>query len=72
MESWRIYNWYRTHFEVPSSWPEGNRVLLNFGAVDYETTVFVNGQRVTTHTGGYWEFSVDVTDHLSKNGTNEL
>jgi beta-galactosidase/beta-glucuronidase len=72
MEWNQTYHWYRTTFDVPSSWPAGNRVLLNFGAVDYETTIFVNGQNAFTHTGGYYEFSVDVTDHLSKNGTNEL
>lgn len=72
METWRMWSWYRTHFNVPSSWPSENRVLLNFGAVDYQTTVYVNGQNVTVHTGGYDSFEVDVTDFLSKNGTNEL
>ena len=72
MRTWAIYSWYRTSFEVPTSWPAGERVLLNFGAVDYNATVFVNGRNVGFHTGGYWEFSFDVTDYLSKNGTNEL
>ncbi|KAF2278897.1 putative hydrolase [Westerdykella ornata] len=72
MESNRLYSWYRTHFDVPREWPAGNRVLLNFGAVDYEATVFVNGKKVTTHTGGYWSFTVDITDQLSKDGPNEL
>jgi len=72
MGHWTIYSWYRTTFDVPSEWTPGNRVLLNFGAVDYETTVFVNGKNVTKHTGGYWAFNVDITDQLSKNETNEL
>jgi beta-galactosidase/beta-glucuronidase len=46
--------------------------LLNFGAVDYEATIFVNGQKAGTHTGGYFEFSIDVTEYLNANGTNEL
>ena len=47
-------------------------MLLNFGAVDYEATIFVNGQKVYKNTGGYWSFTIDVTDQLSKDGSNEL
>jgi beta-galactosidase/beta-glucuronidase len=65
-------SWYRRTFDVPAEWKSDNRVLLNFGAVDYETTVYVNGHQVANHTGGYWAFEMDVTDYLSKNGTNEL
>lgn len=67
-----FWSWYRTTFDVPSSWPAGNRVLLNFGAVDYQSTIFVNGKNVFNHTGGYDAFEVDVTDYLSEDGTNEL
>ncbi|KAJ8117430.1 hypothetical protein OPT61_g1362 [Boeremia exigua] len=72
MESGHLYSWYQTTFEVPSDWPSENRVLINFGAVDYEATVFVNGKEVGFHRGGYFEFTFDVTDYLSSNGTNEL
>jgi len=65
-------SWYRRTFDVPTEWNPNNRVLLNFGAVDYETTVYINGQMATKHEGGYWAFEVDITDYLSKNGTNEL
>ena len=68
----RIWSWYQTTFQVPSSWPSGNSVILNFGAVDYEATIFINGQRAGFHRGGYFEFSVDVTPHLHSNGSNEL
>jgi hypothetical protein len=68
----RIYSWYQTTFEVPADWPIKDRVILNFGAVDYEATVFVNGRNATWHRGGYFEFSVDVTPYLSANRTNEL
>lgn len=70
MGNFTIHSWYRTTFDVPSSWTD--RTLLNFGAVDYEATVFINGKNVTHHVGGYWSFNVDITDYLSKNGTNEL
>lgn len=67
-----IYSWYRTTFKVPRKWT-GDRVLLNFGAVDYEATVFVNGHNVSFHRGGYTAFAVDVTNYLaSKHKRNEL
>lgn len=65
-----IYSWYRTTFTVPKDWI-GDRVLLNFGAVDNEATVFVNGHFATFNRGGYFAFSVDVTDYL-RDGQNEL
>ncbi|KAF2133711.1 glycoside hydrolase family 2 protein [Dothidotthia symphoricarpi CBS 119687] len=66
------YSWFQTSFDIPSDWQRDNRVVLNFGAVDYQASVFVNGQQAGTHTGGYFEFSFDVTNYLSANGTNEL
>ena len=62
--------WYRRGFEVPKEW-KGKRVLLNFGAVDRISSVFVNGKKVGTHTGGYDAFSFDITDFL-KSGENVL
>ena len=64
-----IWSWYATHFTVPSTWFQ--RVLLHFGAVDYEATVFVNGKNASFHRGGYFAFQVDVTDFLTP-GPNEL
>ncbi|KAK4551441.1 hypothetical protein LTR86_011172 [Recurvomyces mirabilis] len=66
-----LYSWFATSFDVPSSFT-GHRVLLNFGAIDYEATVFVNGKNATFHRGGYFAFTVDVTDHLQPSGSNEL
>lgn len=65
-----LYNWYSTSFTVPSDWT-GDRVLLNFESVDYEATVFLNGQRVGFHRGGYFAFTLDITNYLSS-GSNEL
>ena len=52
--------WYSRTFEVPSEWA-GQRVMLNFGAVDYACRVFVNGDEAGTHVGGSIGFSLDVT-----------
>lgn len=62
--------WYRRRFEVPAAW-KGHRVLLHFGAVDFEATVWVNGRQVGLHRGGYDAFEFDVTDFL-QDGPNEL
>jgi hypothetical protein len=61
---------YRRTFTVPSAW-SGRRVLLNFGAVTWETRVWVNGTQVGTHTGGYDAFSFDITAAL-RSGANEV
>jgi hypothetical protein len=53
--------WYRRTFTVPQMW-QGLRILLHFGAVDWEAEVFVNGKSLGTHRGGYDGFSFDVTD----------
>lgn len=63
--------WYRRTFTVPRSW-NGDRLLLHFQAVDYQTSVYVNGVKVATHTGGYDSFSADVTGALAGTGPQEL
>jgi hypothetical protein len=66
----RNYLFYRRTFAVPAGW-SGRRVQLQFGAVDWQSTVWVNGVQVGTHTGGYDAFGFDITPQLS-GGTNEL
>jgi hypothetical protein len=63
--------WYRRSFSVPAGWA-GQRVLLHFGAVDWEATVSVNGKELGTHRGGYDEFSFDLTEALKPEGAQEL
>ena len=63
--------WYRRTFAVPSKW-RGKRVLLNFGAVDWDTTVWVNGKEMGKHQGGYDSFSFDITDALHAKSENEI
>jgi beta-galactosidase/beta-glucuronidase len=66
-----IYSWLKTSFSIPANWTSNEQLLLNFGAVDYEATVFVNGRNVAFNRGGYSAFSVDITSFLTK-GQNEL
>jgi beta-galactosidase/beta-glucuronidase len=68
--------WYRRTFGIPEAW-SGQRVLLHFGAVDWEATVWVNGQRVGCHRGGYLPFWFDITAYVlppqpGSDGLNEL
>lgn len=63
--------WYSREFAVPAKWA-GERVLLHFGAVDWETDVWVNDVQVGRHTGGYTPFTFDITAALNKKGTNTL
>jgi hypothetical protein len=65
------HSWYRRTFTIPSSW-SGRRVLLNFGAVDWQATVWVNGRRIGTHRGGYDPFSVDITAALRPAGVQAV
>ena len=62
--------WYRRSFTVPQEM-QGRRVLLRFGAVDFECDVYVNGKRVGGHKGGYTPFAIDVTNALI-DGENDL
>ncbi len=62
--------WYRTTFDAKKS--RNEKVLLHFGAVDWEAEVFVNGKSVGTHQGGYTPFSFDITDALKGTRNNEL
>jgi beta-galactosidase/beta-glucuronidase len=63
--------WYKRSFEVPADW-EGHRVLLHFGAVDWEATIFINGTKAGIHQGGYDPFSFDITDFLTEEGQQEI
>ena len=61
--------WYQREFSMART--PGKRVLLHFEAVDYHSTVWVNGTKVGENTGGYLPFSFDITDAL-KEGANKL
>ena len=63
--------WYRRTFTVPETWT-GQRVLLNFGAVDWRTTVWVNGSEIGSHIGAYDGFSFDITDALLPANEQEI
>ncbi|HWV74169.1 MAG TPA: glycoside hydrolase family 2 TIM barrel-domain containing protein [Pseudosphingobacterium sp.] len=65
-----INMWYRRTFEIPTTW-KNKQIILHFGAVDHDATIFVNGQKVGDHAGGYDAFSLNVTPFL-RTGKNML
>lgn len=77
LERHEDHMFYRKLVTVPKSWSVGKRgsderLKLNFGAVDYQARVWVNGKQVAEHTGGYTAFSADVTDALKGTGPQEV
>jgi beta-galactosidase/beta-glucuronidase len=56
--------WYRRTFQIAPKDRE-QRLLLHFGAVDYQADVWVNGQHVAHHIGGQTPFTADITSALS-------
>ncbi len=52
--------WYRRQVDIPAAWNE-QRVLLHFQAVDYDTTVWINGTEVGRHRGGFSSFTLDLS-----------
>jgi beta-galactosidase len=64
------YGWYRKYIGIPEQW-KSKRIFIEFEAAFREAQIFVNGQQVGTHKGGYTGFSIDITDKL-KVGKNVL
>ena len=63
--------WYSREFTVPKDW-KGRNIILNFGAVDWKTEVYVDGKLAGEHTGGYDPFSFDITGLLAKGKKHNL
>ncbi len=62
--------WYARSFETPATW-RGQDVLLQFGAVDYRTTVWVNGREIGHNRGGHVPFAFNIGPYLTE-GENRL
>lgn len=54
--------WYKKSFDLKIS--EGKRYLINFGAVNYNAVVYVNGNKIGEHTGGFTQFTFEITKYL--------
>ena len=63
--------WYRRTFTTPKNW-SGQQILLHLDAVDWEAEIFINGQSVGLHQGGYDPISYDITRFLKAGAEQEL
>ncbi len=63
--------WYRRTVSIPNNW-QGKRMLLHIEASDWKTTVWINGNKVGEHLGGYDPFSFDITDVLNDQAQQNL
>ena len=62
--------WYHRKFQIPDKWRD-KQILLHFGAVDWETTIWINKNKIGEHKGGYTSFKFDISNYLN-DGDNEL
>ena len=63
------FSWYRQTFTVPTNWT-GKRIILHLDAVNWQSQVYINGQSVGIHKGGYDPASYDITSYLLSNLTS--
>jgi beta-galactosidase/beta-glucuronidase len=63
--------WYQRNFKITSSW-KGMKILLHFGAVDWEATIWINNKEIGTHRGGYTPFYFDITEYLQIENDNKI
>ena len=68
---YHAFSWYRQSFTVPAGW-SGQRIILHLDAVNWLSQVYLNGQSVGIHKGGYDPFSYDITPYLTNGGPQEL
>lgn len=63
--------WYQKKITVDKDW-DGRKLFLKFGAVDWKCKLWVNGEEVGEHIGGYSAFEFDVTDYLKAGEENTI
>ena len=62
--------WYKNVVNITK--PRNEKVLLHFGAVDWQSEVYVNGKKVGTHEGGFDPFVFDITSYLNRGAQQEI
>ena len=63
--------YYQKLFKIPETW-KNKKILLHFGGVDYESTIYINKKKVGFNQGGSTPFSLDISSFLIKNSANDL
>lgn len=63
--------WYSREFIIPEAW-KGKEIMLNFGAVDWQCEIYINGKPAGGHTGGYSPFSLNISRYIKRGKSNTL
>ena len=63
--------WYQRDLNLDNSW-NGKKIMLNFGAVDWKCSLWINGTKVGDHVGGYSQFGFDITSFVTIGSTNKI
>ena len=63
--------WYHRLIDIPQEW-EGKKILLNFGAVYFNSEIYIDGSLAGRHFGGSSSFSVDITSRVKAGGKHHL
>lgn len=63
--------WYQRNITIPAEW-DGKDILLHFGAVYYESEIYIDGKFVDRHFGGSDSFTVDITSFVKPGQTHSL
>ncbi|MBK5721335.1 beta-glucuronidase [Dysgonomonas sp. Marseille-P4677] len=63
--------WYHRKIQAPENWSD-QKILLNFGAVDYYAVIYIDGKLAGRHWGGTSSFSIDVTLYLNDSKEHDL
>ena len=63
--------WYHKTLDIPAEW-EGQKIILHFGAIDFESAIWINGNKVFEHLGGSSSFEVDITRYATPGSKAQL
>ena len=63
--------WYQRTLQIPASWQD-KQILLHFGAVDYESLIYLDGKLINRHLGGSSSFTTDITAYVKPGSSANL
>ncbi|WP_461813140.1 discoidin domain-containing protein [Faecalimonas sp.] len=70
-EAYLGVSWYRKHFQVDNKL-KGKKLMLTFEAIMQKAEIYINGQKIKTHAGGYIPFVIDITDKVNYGKENTI